>query len=251
MKRVLQIAIMAAWVFCYTSFGETVIISPETRNGSFESGDITPWGGAAVVSNEYIAVHGVHYAQIGGIRGELFQHIVSPSPSMRFFVLSYCIRDGETAFPAIRGGLRARRSDGTYIYGDVIWSNTPPISSSAWVNHSYVLEFTEEWEPSFGMTVSVGFDHAGTYAVGFVDKVHLSQFAGVTGLSRLNIEDGSAALRIYHLTPPHTYRIERIADLQDGDWETLAIIDLTDIATEWSGNIDANTSRGFYRLSRE
>ena len=233
-------------------YADIVVIDPSTLNGSYESGILSPWGWGTVVSNTNFAAEGQYYLQaVEEQRADVFQFFPAVSSSMPNFTLSFRVRNGDPAFPTINGSLSARRTNGTFINASVVQSSTPIPTNTEWSLYSYVLAFTEEWDESKTMKVSIFFGDAESVAVGYVDDVRVTQITDPTCIRDFTVVNGDAMLSIQHIAPSNTYWIQRSFDLIGDNWLSVSNLNLAYPGAEWSEELSNQWEKVFYRLKQE
>lgn len=232
--------------------GDTVVIDQNTLNGSFESGILDPWRGGSVVSNADFAADGQYYIQaVAERRAAVVQFFPATSSSMPTFTLSFQMRNGAPAFPTVNGSLSARRVDGSFIYASVVQATTPSPTDTEWRVFSYLFVFTETWDESQNMGVSVSFSGAAGSAVGYVDDVRLRQISHPTSILNMTVENESVSLSIQHRAPSTAYWIQRSSSLAEDNWLSVSNLNLVYPGIEWSEVVSNQWKNMFYRLKRE
>ena len=234
-------------------YADVVVIDPDTQNGSFESGDFSPWGDGIIVSNADFAAHGNWFAQSlpDMWRAGIFQFFPAVSTSMPNFILTFQVRNGFPPYPGVECWLGARRKDGSFISASEIQLSAPPPNSEEWSKHSYLLTFNECWDESQKMTVSIDWNNGETNAVAYLDDVRLTQISDPTIIQDISFVDGSVTLSIQHLTSSNTFSIQRCFDLMDDTWGSVSNLILTAPGVQWSEDASNQWDKVFYRLKKE
>ncbi len=250
--RFASIWIIPFLIMSHVLYADTVVIDPHTLNGGFESGVLSPWGGGVIVSNADFAAEGQYYLQVvKERRADVYQFFPAVSSSMPVFTLSFRVRNGDPAFPVIRGSLSAQRANGTFINAAVVYASTPVPTDTEWNLFSYVLAFTEEWDESRDMKVSISFGDAEFVAVGYVDDVRVAQITNPTGIRDVSVAPSGATLCIQQLAPANTFWIQRSFDLIGDNWLSVTNLDLVYPGAAWSDESSDQWERVFYRLKQE
>ncbi len=154
-----------------SALAQGVLIDANTRNGSFESGDLSPRGstGAAVAKDAGFASHGEWYATIGPLNWAIGQRLDLSSDSGLGFLLTF----------DARGSMDTRLSWvklGTRIVGGPLTASVTPISvpalaSTEWRTFKYGFEFpVGDWTDSVDLIIQ--FSGPGS---GYLDNVLFQQ----------------------------------------------------------------------------
>ena len=235
-------------------YADIVVIGPNTLNGSFESGEISPWGDGSVVSNGGFAAEGNWYAQTKPDmwRAGIWQFFPAVSTSMPVFTLSFRLRDGTPAYTAAVGcALSGRRQDNTWLSSSQVQLSAPPPNGDEWVEHRYVFTFNEPWDESRSMQLTIDWNDGATNSIGYLDDVRLTQISDPTCIQDLSISDGSLTLTIQHLAASNTFSIQRCFDLTNDTWDSVSNLMLTIPGVQWSEDVSNQWDKVFYRLKKE
>lgn len=232
---------------------DIVIIGPDTLNGNFEAGVISPWGDGTVVSNGGFAAEGNWYAQTNPDmwRAGIFQFFPAASTSMPNFLLTFQIRDGAPPYTDVGCALGGRRNDDSFVYAPEIQLSAPPPSADGWTTHRYLFTFAEAWDESRPMQLTIDWDNGATNSVAYLDDVRLTQISDPTIIQNMSMADGSVTLTIQHLAASNTFSIQRCVDLAGGAWGSVSNILLTAPELQWSEDISNQWDKVFYRLKKE
>lgn len=174
MKRVaLIIPLLLALSYMNSVRATTVLIDPSTRNGSFESGTATPWGGVSVTDNPAFAHSGVYYGSVAGIRADVFQFIPISNTNGHEFSLSLWARVPDTdGF----GSLSVSMSDSGFTKtAAVVPLVVPTLSAEEWRLFSFAFSTPTNWNDSGDTKLSIAFPNSSGTRYAYVDSITLAQ----------------------------------------------------------------------------
>jgi hypothetical protein len=162
-----------------------MIIDSAILNGSFESGEVSPWSASSdgdsilAVQDGTFAYDGVWYAEIGIDRGRAFaeQSISAVTPTvLDSFNLNFQARKGLPGPESISARLSSRKIGGAPVSAKLIYSVVPQLSDTEWKYYAYNFQFDELWDPSQDLNVHIAFGDGWTSgSKGFLDVIVLEQ----------------------------------------------------------------------------
>lgn len=172
--------------------GQSTLIGPATRNGSFEDGVALPWSGVNAVSNNpSFASHGAWFAVLQSpIRTGSWQYLAINPLNGRSLVVSFDARSkASSGFNSLSFFINTQNADGTDVLPSVSWLKTPPLTSSSWTSYLAVFQFPESWN---GSSIRLGIDFGGGVSggptlTGYLDNVILQQIPEPSALSSLGL----------------------------------------------------------------
>gem|GEM_PF-1590322 len=152
---------------------DTVLIDNSSRNGGFESGTATPWGGVSVVLDSSFAHTGDYYGQASGTRGDVFQFLPVSNADGHDFSFSFWAR-----IPAADGftSLSVSLSDTGFSNNATVTPlMEPSLSSAEWRFFSYSLSTPSGWNDSGNSKISIAFPNSPGTRFAYLDDVTLTQ----------------------------------------------------------------------------
>ena len=171
-------AVMAALPVC--GQGVVTLVGPSVRNGSFEDGLPSPWGGVSIVTlDASFASHGEWFADLsetanGSVaRTDSWQYIAVNSQNGRTFTLTFDARIGAVGFDSIAASI----SD-FFLVADQTLIAFPALGSNGWASYHMNFAFPESWDGE-NIRLSIRFTKSGaipsTTYTGYLDNVVLAQ----------------------------------------------------------------------------
>ena len=245
-----SLGLLTGLVFAYRAPADVVVVDPDTRNGSFETGAGAPWGGCEACSGAGFAPDGAWFAQTAAdvSRADIFQFLPAPSASMRTFMLSFQTRNGTPPFATVAGSLSAQHADGSYFSATVLQSSPTPLTNAAWTTQSYTFAFPEGWDESRGLRVGIFFGGGTPGAVGMLDDVRLTQISEPIRFQTVVRRDGAVTLTIRNLALPYICTMQRSTNLAANEWTTASAVFLTESEVTWFEAEDDPFPIAFYRI---
>ena len=161
-----------------------MLIDTGRLNGSFESGETSPWtvdtgDSMLAVENGIFAYDGIWYAEVGidAGRAHVMQYISSITPTdSDTFTLSFQARKGTPGPGAVTAGISSTKTGGAPVSAKLIGSVVPELSDTEWKQYSYTLQFEDLWDPSSDLNIRIGFRDGWTSgSKGFLDNIVLEQ----------------------------------------------------------------------------
>jgi len=184
---------------CVNCKATTLIVDQNTRNGSFETGQLEQWfdpsgrNRATVIDDALFASDGSYYLEMDGIGPigmgvAISQYLCIDENAGATFTFSIDAKNGIYAFDELRVSIYALTLNG-YIYGsaDKIFI-MPTEAANGWVTFTGTENFSqEEWQDVRVLYFIVGYCGGG---LGFLDNIILAQipepitilFFGIGGL---------------------------------------------------------------------
>ena len=139
-------------VFGLTAMGQLTLIDDANRNGSLESGELSPWfGDFSVTQNPAFARHGNWYAQLLTTPiwdPQLIQNLVPDANNGLIFNLSFEARIGTLGYDSVSTRMAGRTPLGSPLSAIVTPISSPQLTDSAWKNYTFQLQFPESWSNS-------------------------------------------------------------------------------------------------------
>jgi hypothetical protein len=188
-----------------SGYAQGTLIDSNTRNGSFEDGVLSPWGGYFTVAQDssfasqdsWFAVvqNSVVFSPFIG------QNLSADPNSGLLFLLTFDARIGDPGYVLVNTRMSGRSLGGTALSAVVTPITVPPLSASSWQSYQYELQMPQAWGNS-GFTFSVGFSRTsvdGVLRTAYLDNIVLQQIPEPSALALLAL-GGSllAAFRIRH-----------------------------------------------------
>ena len=133
----------------------TILIDPTVRNGGFESGIASPWGGVTATLDTSFANSGSYYGSVAGTRGDVFQFIPISTANGEQLSLTFSAR-----IPVTGGfdSLSVLLSDtGFSKSAMVVALVSPPLSFSGWNQYAYSITLAPGWNASGNSKLSIAF----------------------------------------------------------------------------------------------
>ena len=165
--------------------GQTILIGPSIRNGSFEDGIISPWGGVNGTSqNASFASQGQWYglltevANINAARTDSYQRITANPANGLTFLLTFDIRNGLPGFDFVETSLSSLNSDGSYVSPTATILSSPTLDTAAWGTYQKQFLLPQSWDGS-SVRLDIAFYKlsvvSGTTYRGYLDNITLQQ----------------------------------------------------------------------------
>ena len=156
----------------------TVLIDPTLRNGGFESGVSSPWGGVTAVLGSSFANSGSYYGSVAGTRADVFQFLPITTANGMQLSLTFSARIPVT------GGFESFSvsvSDtGFSKSASVVTLVSPPLSSSGWNQYSYSITLASGWNDTGNSKLSIAFPLSSGSRIAYLDDVTFSQIPEVS-----------------------------------------------------------------------
>ena len=165
------------------ALGQSTLIGPSTRNGSFEDGSLPPWSGynVQVLYDAVFASDGDYYAsfQSSSVLPVSMGQNLSPSlEAGLLFVLTFDARVEAPSLDLVSVFMSGRTPDGDPLKATVVPITTPPLSVSAWQSYEYQLLLPGAWDAA-GVTLGISFSNnqplGGVTHYAYLDNVVLTQ----------------------------------------------------------------------------
>jgi len=178
--RIISILSFASLVITSALAQGTLLIGPSTRNGSFEDGIASPWGGVdAVNKNAGFASHGEWFAVVSGnSRTDSYLSVEANPTNDRTFLLTFDARSGIPDFNSVSASINSRNVDGSLVQPASTSLMSPTLVSTAWVTYQQQFLFPESWDGS-SVRLDIAFNKfpavAGTTYFGYLDNITLQQ----------------------------------------------------------------------------
>jgi hypothetical protein len=156
----------------------TVLIDPTVRNGGFESGVASPWGGVTAVLDSSFASSGSYYGSVAGTRADVFQFLPISTTNGMQLSLTFSAR-----IPVTGGfdSFSVSVSDtGFSKTASVVTLTSPPLSSSGWNQYSYSITLTPGWNDTGNSKLSIAFPLSSGSRIAYLDDVTFSQVPEVS-----------------------------------------------------------------------
>ena len=168
-----------------SSIAATTIIDGAARNGGFESGAASPWGGLSVVTDATIARSGSSYGYASGNRVDVFQFIPISNANGLEFALTFWAR-----IPDSDGfdSLSVSFSDTGFSKNATVTTlSEPSFSSSEWRKFEYQFTTPNNWDDSGNSKLSIKFPNSASSRIAFLDDVNLTQIPEPSSVLTLSI----------------------------------------------------------------
>ena len=159
--------------FVVRSNAVVILIDDSTRNGGFESGVASPWGGISAVIDSAFAHGGSYYGAVSGTRGDVFQFLPISNSNGHDFSFTFWVRS-----PAVDGfaSLSVSLSDtGFGTSASVTPILEPALSSSEWRFFSYNFTTHPVWNDSGNSKISIAFPNSPGTRTAYLDDVTFVQ----------------------------------------------------------------------------
>ena len=159
--------------FVVRSNAVVILIDDSTRNGGFESGVASPWGGISAVMDSAFAHGGSYYGAVSGTRGDVFQFLPISNSNGHDFSFTFWAR-----IPAVDGfaSLSVSLSDtGFGTSASVTPILEPALSSSEWRFFSYNFTTPPVWNDSGNSKISIAFPNSPGTRTAYLDDVTFVQ----------------------------------------------------------------------------
>jgi len=161
-----------------------ILIDSTTRNGSFESGSISPWASGIAVEDPTFASAGSWYgvfqnANSPTARSLAFQGFaIGPENAGSTFKTSFDARTSASgAFDNVDAYLFGSQADGTTVSSEVVHILNLP--STSWINYQTDLHLPPTWDGTGQLSLQLLFHTSravpGVTYVGYLDNVVLEQ----------------------------------------------------------------------------
>lgn len=155
-----------------------VLIDPTHRNGGFESGVSSPWGGVTAVSDSSSANSGDYYGSAAGTRADVFQFLpVATTDGMRLsltFSARIPVTGGFDSFSVSVFDTGSSKS------ASVVTLVSPPLSSSGWNQFAYSITLAPGWNDTGNSKLSIAFPLSSGSRTAYLDDVTFSQVPEVS-----------------------------------------------------------------------
>jgi len=159
--------------FVVRSNALVILIDDSNRNGGFESGVASPWGGISTVMDSAFTHGGSYYGAVSGTRGDVFQFLPISNSDGHDFSFSFWAR-----IPNFDGyaSLSVSLSDtGFGTSASVTPILEPALSSGEWRYFSYNFTTSPEWNDSGNSKISIAFPNSPGTRTAYVDDVTFLQ----------------------------------------------------------------------------
>jgi hypothetical protein len=159
----------------------TILIEGSTRNGGFESGVASPWGGIGVITDGAFANSGNNYGSASGTRADVYQFLPISTADGQAVTLSFWAR-----IPVSNGfdSLSISLSDTGFSHSaSVTPVSQPQLSSTEWRFFSYDLTMPSGWNDTGNSKLSIAFPNSAATRSAYLDDVSFSQVPEPTTLS--------------------------------------------------------------------
>ena len=211
--------------------GQGILIGPSTLNGSFETGNATPWSGVQVVQDAGSATQGAWYGVIqGSSRGACMQWLSANPAGGPTFLASFDARDGSSGFDSLAVSLYVRNTDGTFVYASPTPLQFPSLDSSVWGSYEIQYQFPRAWDAAGQLALYIEFHKSGpasgTYTA-YLDNVTLQQVpepstTALLGLLAAVAAGGQRLRKRWSNNTMQRIRASRLAQSQFGGYRRLA-----------------------------
>lgn len=201
MKVLIKAILPSVLLISLAAHAQGLLVGPSTRNGSFEDGASSPWGGIASVSQDAsFASDGEWFATVqSALRTDSWQYIPVDLVQGGGFIVSFDARTGAPAFDSVSVYVNARNADGTYpdVYPTVLSVSSPTLSSDTWSSyetHFFFPDRVGDWDGS-NIRLGLGFrggDGMTTYR-GYFDNIVIEQIPEPYSLSLFVLGLGALA----------------------------------------------------------
>lgn len=177
--------------------GQTILIGPSIRNGSFEDGITSPWGGVNGTSqNASFASQGQWYgllteiANVNAARTDSYQSVTSSFMFGRIFLLTFDAKIGNTGFDSISASINSKNLLGTFVAPIKTILSEPALTTDAWTTHQAQFVFPDSWDGNT-LRIDIGFYKSnaqiGTTYLGYLDNITLQQIPEPSSLALLGL----------------------------------------------------------------
>jgi len=158
--------------------GQGYLIDASTRNGSFEDGISSSWGGIdAVLMDASFAADGEWFGQVQSTRRTSSWQNLTVDPLLgREFFVQFDARIGAPGFDTVSAFINAWNADGTSVLPEFTALIGPPLSTDAWGHYERRFVFPSDLDVTslrVGLDMSGG-DGVSTY-IGYFDNVVVEQ----------------------------------------------------------------------------
>jgi len=164
-----------------SSYAQSVLIGPSTRNGSFEDGLLAPWTARfSVIQDASFASEGTWYASAQGAFIPVVggQTLTADQNHGLRFLLSFDARIDTPGLDVVTPSMSARTPAGVPLRATVSTIATPPLSTSAWQRYEYQLQMPANWNNAgidFVISFSKNEPVNGITHIAYLDNVILQQ----------------------------------------------------------------------------
>jgi hypothetical protein len=181
--------------------GDTILVGPSTRNGSFEDGVLSPWSAAvndaSVLNDSSFASDGDWCARLSeaatssSVRPSIFLTLNANRTDGLDFLLTLDARNGATAFSGLRVFFAAQNSDTSYAFATN--SFLTPISDE-WQAFALDFRLPEAWDGGGNLYLGLQYENQSavvglTYS-GYLDNVLLQQIPEPSELALFSLGGG-------------------------------------------------------------
>lgn len=151
----------------------TVLIGGSTRNGGFESGLSSPWGGIGVLTDGTFAESGINYGSASGTRADVYQFIPISTADGQELTLSFWARiPVSNSFDS----LSVSFSDTGFSHTATVTPvSQPQLSATEWRFFAYNLSIPAGWNDTGNSKVSIAFPNSVGTRSAYLDGISFSQ----------------------------------------------------------------------------
>lgn len=162
-----------------------VLINDSTRNGGFESGTASPWGGISAIFDPALTHAGDLYGHVEGFRGVVYQWIPVANTDGRDFSYSFWARVPDTnGFTS----LSVSFSDSDFSHTAAVTPlNVPSLSSEEWTFFSYTFSTQNAWNDSGSSQISIAFPNSPETRFAYLDSITFVQIPEPSSFSLILI----------------------------------------------------------------
>lgn len=181
MIKLRSLIIAMLGVTTFPVFATTILIDGSTRNGGFESGVASPWGGIGVVTDGAFANSGNIYGSASGTRADVYQFIPISTANGQELTLSFWAR-----IPVSNGfdSLSISLSDTGFLHAAAVTPvSQPQLSSTEWRYFSYDLTMPSGWNDTGNSKLSIAFPNSAATRSAYLDDISFTQVPEPTTLA--------------------------------------------------------------------
>lgn len=173
---------------------QSTLIGPGIRNGDFEDGIVTPWGGISVVDDANFASQGNWYALAqttnAGLvlaRALAFQHLPASPVNGYGFIVTFAARNGTNGFDSVAASFEALNTGGVPVSRTTTPILAPILVASEWRTYQTYFQLPGSWDGGGNISLFLQFIRNGAVDglpyVGYIDDVRLQQVPEPTALA--------------------------------------------------------------------
>ena len=188
-------------LFPVSVLAQGTLIGSTIRNGSFESGMVSPWNGLTSVSNNAsFSSQGDWFGFVQVVHsdpfGSLVRHYVSQSlPATRsdglHFTLGFDARTTAAGFDRVEASLAGFNTNGSGISAAISQTTWPTLPNSNWGSYLAEFQMPSSWDGGGNLLLQISFWKSpsvfNTTYIGYLDNIVLQQIPEPSSVALLGL----------------------------------------------------------------